>query len=512
MKSLQQALVGMFNIYLIFSANIIQVLCSDRPTALKSVDDSLTTVNDVIEVARVQQVQKQHFNEASKLSDRQLFVEDSFTPSKQLTTHFGSKLSGSTLEDDHTAADVTSRREHEDQIADQHQQRLVIKRRIKAPHRQVNSDVEYRRRSQGASKGYRRPASNYRQRLRAQPFSYTDYDDNYPNYLQRIYDYERQEALGHYSDVLSRYSGSDPNTDGRVPDSYVRTPYRTALADVQSNNIPHRRRYSTFNSPARLDQEGSVRFPFERPQPQSSVLAADTPSTDSGSGLLGTILSLLKKPAKQSSQSADLTNEPSYEFVYNNLDYGDKSSDTDTFVPTLDDYEDFNINFVDEQESTTQQYDFRDVLHSIRDNETRVETLKKFLSAASSLTDRASTDPSYMLFNMPITLLSILGGFYALSAVAVLSYKYTLLATGNSNGAAVAILPVVFSFLVPLLVVTIYLVARASLDGQINLGQLARGDFERVVRPDFEPLDFAYDAAVGSTAVLGLGWIVSVIL
>ena len=91
-----------------------------------------------------------------------------------------------------------------------------------------------------------------------------------------------------------------------------------------------------------------------------------------------------------------------------------------------------------------------------------------------------------------------------MSAIAVLGYKYFLLTTGSTNGNAVAILPVAISFLVPAVVVTIFLVARAALDGQINLGGLARGDLKKGLRQDFDGLDFAYDAAVGSTALLGL--------
>ena len=54
------------------------------------------------------------------------------------------------------------------------------------------------------------------------------------------------------------------------------------------------------------------------------------------------------------------------------------------------------------------------IITNFRDNETRIETFKKFLSAASGLSTRASTDPSFMIFNMPVTLLSILGQYFVL--------------------------------------------------------------------------------------------------
>lgn len=130
----------------------------------------------------------------------------------------------------------------------------------------------------------------------------------------------------------------------------------------------------------------------------------------------------------------------------------------------------------------------------------------------SGMTDRAGTDPAFMLWSMPLTILSILGVFYAVAAVGVLGYKYILLTTGNTNGQAVAILPVLFIFSIPVVMATVFMVARGSLDGQINIGQLARGDLNRVFRQDFDSLDFAYDLGVGATAILGLGWIVSVTL
>ena len=50
-----------------------------------------------------------------------------------------------------------------------------------------------------------------------------------------------------------------------------------------------------------------------------------------------------------------------------------------------------------------------------RNNESRIETLKKFLSAVNSFTDRAGTDPSFMMFNLPITLLALMGKIFYLS-------------------------------------------------------------------------------------------------
>ena len=96
--------------------------------------------------------------------------------------------------------------------------------------------------------------------------------------------------------------------------------------------------------------------------------------------------------------------------------------------------------------------------------------------------------------------------------MAVIAFKYTLYTVGNENGAALAIIPVVISFIVPVLIVTTFLIVRGMIDGQVSLNHLARGDLNQALRPDFDPVTFVYDAAVGSTALLGLGWIVSVVL
>ena len=68
--------------------------------------------------------------------------------------------------------------------------------------------------------------------------------------------------------------------------------------------------------------------------------------------------------------------------------------------------------------------------------------------------------------------------------------------------------------LVPLLtvfVLQVLVTAQSTLDGRISLTRLARGD-EQWLRPDFNSVDFMYDVGVGATALLILGWLVSVAL
>ena len=208
------------------------------------------------------------------------------------------------------------------------------------------------------------------------------------------------------------------------------------------------------------------------------------------------------KPSKRKSQQPDAeVSEPSLEWLYNDI----PDEKGELFVPNNADYDEGNIDLRDPV------YDFRDVIHSIRNNESRVETLKKFLSAASSFSDKAGTDPVEALTSMPLTILSILGVFYAVSAVAVLGYKYTLLTAGSTNGQAVALVPVLLLFSVPLVAAVAYVTARTTMDGKISLTRLARGD-TNWLRPDFDSVDFVYDVGVGATALLGLGWVVSVAL
>jgi len=257
---------------------------------------------------------------------------------------------------------------------------------------------------------------------------------------------------------------------------------------------------------------------------KTHIATAEKPKPSKSAGLLSTLFSLIRpnKPVKVKSEQSE-PSEPSYEFVYNNeIDTGEdkaslfQSQDSDLFIPNNGDYDDYNLNYIDGEEEEEEKdvnlpdYDFKDVLHSIKNNESRILTLKKFLSAASGLTDRAGTDPVFMLWSMPLTILSILGVFYAVAAIGVLGYKYLLLTTGNTNGQAVAILPVAILFTAPLIMATIFLLGRGIVDGQINLGGLARGDLNRVFRQDFDSIDFIHDLGLGATAILGLGWIVSV--
>ena len=250
----------------------------------------------------------------------------------------------------------------------------------------------------------------------------------------------------------------------------------------------------------------------ERPRPQHQPQLFDyddfdydfgppEPSKKRPGSLISNFMNLLRPNKRKSTRPEPSLSEPSLEWLYNDI----PDEKDELFFPNNADYDEGNIDFRDPV------YDFKDVLHSIRNNESRIVPLKKFLSAASGFSDKAGTDPVTALSSMPLTILSILGAFYAVSAIGVLGYKYTLFTAGSNNGQAVALLPVAILFLVPLVAAIAFVVTRSSIDGKISLSRLARGD-GNWLRPDFDSVDFMYDVGVGATALLGLGWVVSVAL
>ena len=250
----------------------------------------------------------------------------------------------------------------------------------------------------------------------------------------------------------------------------------------------------------------------ERPRPQHQPQLFDYDDFDYDFGppeptrkrpgsLISNFMNLLRPNKRKSVKPEPSLAEPSLEWLYNDI----PDEKEELFFPNNADYDEGNIDLRDPI------YDFKDVLHSIRNNESRIVTLKKFLSAASGFSDKAGTDPVTALSSMPLTILSILGAFYAVSAIAVLGYKYTLFTAGSNNGQAVALIPVAILFLVPLVAAIAFVVTRSSIDGKISLSRLARGD-GNWLRPDFDSVDFMYDVGVGATALLGLGWVVSVAL
>jgi len=494
MKELGKLGVTLLNIYLIFSLNILQVLGSDRPRQLGGGGGR----------------QRRASGDADSESDTKEFSSrrlqyDTFSPSRQFGD-FGNKISTESgsegiadrrYSSEYGTADLADRRYSSRGSGE------AGGRRVRKVKRRRYNDIDETR-----SEEYQAAASyNRRPYGRRQP---SNGDRHIPQqYSQQSYD----------RDSYSResYAPAPAGYDREVvPSRYYKTPYQEQGKLNYFESIRPNHPTDRYNSGYdQLRREENVRFPNNRPEPQDAELEALDTQAGGGGGpnLLGALFGLLRPGGSKPTPRP--TNEPSYEFVYNDVEYSvDKNSlkpDSDTFIPGLGDYDDYNLDYQDNK-NTNALYDFKDVVYSIRNNESRIETLKKFLSAVNSFTDRAGTDPSFMMFNLPITLLALMGGFYAVSAVAVIGYKYFLLTTGSTNGNSLSILPVAVVFIVPALVVTVFLVARSAIDGQINLGGLARGDLKKGLRQDFDPVGFGYDFVVGSSALLGLGWLVSVAL
>jgi len=473
---------AIFNLYLVFSVHIVQVICSERPDSLRvehsSKDDPID--DRVNNVSTVQQIQKQ----GSSFSERQLEISE-FSPSRQLEEGFGSRLRDAKVESNSQPSRGLRR-------VDSINSRPAVQRHVA---------------------GIRRPQqTRYRQRRPSLAFSDSNRNEQYSAYSQ----YSRAEPYRRRgSNHPFRVSGL--NSRAEIVQGYDRAPFHDVrggqpnyFEHLRPNNQPYRA--SGLNSLNGLSSEREDGGLLSDADQLSGALSQSLSSQSSGSsgGLFGALLGLLRPP-KKSAMETDVveSSEPSYEFVFNNLDVDKLPSnkDTDTFIPVSGDYDDYNTDYTDQQTNEPEiQYTFKDVLESIRDKETRIETLKKFLSAASS------KDRQGDITTLPITILFILGSFYALSAVAVTGYKYFLYSTNDSNGAAIGVLPIVILFTVPAVVAVAYVVIRSVLDGRVNLGRLARGDLVNGFRQDFGPMDFALDALVHSGALLGAGWIASILI
>jgi len=151
-------------------------------------------------------------------------------------------------------------------------------------------------------------------------------------------------------------------------------------------------------------------------------------------------------------------------------------------------------------------HDFGDVLNAIRRNETTGEVFKKILSATAALSERADSHPVFMMWTIPTTILALLGSVYFVGALAILSYKYML--DGTSNPAN--LISVVIVFTIPLLLGFLVVGSRSAINGELQMSRIMRGDIKGSMRQDFDGVDFTMDAIFGSSALLGIGWLVSI--
>ena len=52
------------------------------------------------------------------------------------------------------------------------------------------------------------------------------------------------------------------------------------------------------------------------------------------------------------------------------------------------------------------------MVQAIRNNETSAEVVKKFLSAAAALSERSDSNPVFMMWTIPTTILALMGVVY----------------------------------------------------------------------------------------------------
>lgn len=157
--------------------------------------------------------------------------------------------------------------------------------------------------------------------------------------------------------------------------------------------------------------------------------------------------------------------------------------------------------------STAGLYDFGDVVQAIRNNETSSEVAKKLLSAAAALSERSDSNPVFMMWTIPTTILALMGSVYFVGALAIIGYKYMLQGGNGDIGTLISIAAV---FSIPLLVGFFFVGSRSAINGEVAVNRIVRGDFRNSMRQDFDGVDFVMDALFGSSALLGIGWLVSI--
>jgi len=152
-------------------------------------------------------------------------------------------------------------------------------------------------------------------------------------------------------------------------------------------------------------------------------------------------------------------------------------------------------------------YDFGDVLHSIRANETTGEVAKKFLSAAAALSERSDSSPVFMMWTLPTTILALMGLVYFVGAITIIGYKSLSDSSGTDptafiGAALVLTLPLIFGFAI--------VGSRSAINGELEVNKIVRGDLKNSMRQSFDGVDFMMDGVFGASALLGIGWLVSI--
>lgn len=155
-------------------------------------------------------------------------------------------------------------------------------------------------------------------------------------------------------------------------------------------------------------------------------------------------------------------------------------------------------------------FDFTDITEAIKNNNTGVELAKRVLSKLAKLTERSGDSNSlFMMWTIPTTILALMGIVYFVGAAAIVGYKYSLFFGGDANQ-AVNLIPVVIAFSLPLIFGILLVSGRASLNVELDVSRVMKGDFSRSMSSDFDGVDFTLDGIFGSFGLLGLAWVASV--
>lgn len=186
----------------------------------------------------------------------------------------------------------------------------------------------------------------------------------------------------------------------------------------------------------------------------------------------------------------------------NNLDYTQYDTDNDQNLIFYNDNPQQQVN----PNQPLGTYDFEDVVHSIRNNETSGEVFKKFLSAAAALSERSDSNPVFMMWTIPTTILALLGIVYFVGAMAIVGYKYMLDGTANPAN----LISVVIVFTIPLILGFFIVGSRSTINGELQMNRIMRGDLRGSMRQDFDGVDFVMDAIFGASGLLGIGWLASI--
>jgi len=152
-----------------------------------------------------------------------------------------------------------------------------------------------------------------------------------------------------------------------------------------------------------------------------------------------------------------------------------------------------------------------DLKGNANETDNEVDVLQRLFGAAVNLSERQDSDNSvFMMWTIPTTILAVLGLFYTVAAVGIVGYKYSLFIAQGDDNQAISLLPILAVFTVPLVIGLVIVTARSSATGKLDISRLMEGDVGASMRQDFDGVDFTMDAIFGSSALLGIGWLVSI--